>query len=160
MPSTIDQRLAELGLVLPDPGSPGGNYVPYVIAGDLVFVSGQVCRKDGRIACTGKVGTDVNVEDAQKAALICALNLVSHVRVACEGDLDRVLRCVRLSGFVNSDPAFKDHPAVINGASDAMIRIFGERGKHARTALGVAALPSDASVEIEGIFQIASSSRR
>jgi enamine deaminase RidA (YjgF/YER057c/UK114 family) len=153
--STIDQRLAELGLALPDPGSPGGNYVPYVIAGDLVFVSGQVCRKDGRIACAGKVGRDVDVATAQKAAQLCALNLVAHVRVACGGDLDRVVRCVRLSGFVNSDPEFKDHPAVINGASDLMIQIFGDRGRHARTALGVAALPSNASVEVEGIFQIA-----
>ena len=155
MPSAIDRRCAELGLVLPAAGSPAGNYVPYVIAGDLVFISGQVCRKDGKLSCAGKVGRDVTVEDAQQAALVCALNLIAHLKAACEGDLDRVVRCVRLSGFVNSDPEFKDHPAVINGASDVMIQVFGERGRHARTALGVAALPSNASVEVEGIFQIA-----
>ena len=155
MQSTIDQRLAQLGLDLPDPGSPGGNYVPFVIAGDLVFVSGQVCRKDGRIACAGKVGRDIDVGAAKQAAQLCALNLIAQVKAACGGDLDRVVRCVRLSGFVNSDPEFKDHPAVINGASDVMIQVFGERGRHARTALGVAALPSNASVEVEGIFQIA-----
>lgn len=159
MQSKIDQRLAELGIVLPDAGSPGGNYVPFVIAGDLVFISGQVCRKDGKLAYTGKVGRDVNVHDAQKAALICALNLIAHLKVACEGNLEHVVRCVRLSGFVNSDPEFKDHPAVINGASDIMTQIFGERGKHARTAVGVAALPANASVEVEGVFQIALPSR-
>ena len=154
MQSAIDRRLAELGLVLPAAGSPAGNYVPYVIAGDLVFISGQVCRKDGKLSCVGKVGRDVAVEAAQEAALVCALNLIAHLKVACDGDLDRVVRCVRLSGFVNSDPEFKNHPAVVNGASDVMTRIFGERGKHARTAVGVAALPGDASVEVEGIFQL------
>jgi enamine deaminase RidA (YjgF/YER057c/UK114 family) len=152
--SAIDQRLSELGLTLPAAGSPGGNYVPYVIAGDLVFISGQVCRQDGKLVCAGKVGRDVSVEDAQHAALVCALSLLAHLKVACEGNLERVVRCVRLSGFVNSDPEFKNHPAVINGASDVMTQIFGDRGKHARTAVGVAALPGNASVEVEGIFQI------
>ncbi len=160
MQSAIDQRLAELGLILPEPGSPGGNYVPYVIAGDLVFISGQVCRKDGRLVCAGKVGRGVTVEDARQAALVCALNLIAHLKVACEGDLERVVRCVRLSGFVNSDPDFKNHPSVLNGASDVMTQIFGERGKHARTAVGVAALPGDASVEVEGIFQIQAAPKR
>jgi enamine deaminase RidA (YjgF/YER057c/UK114 family) len=152
--SAIDRRLAELGLVLPEAGSPGGNYVPYVIAGDLVFISGQVCRQDGKLVRTGKVGRDVDLDDARQAAVVCALNLIAHLKVACEGNLERVVRCVRLSGFVNSDPEFKNHPAVINGASDVMTQVFGERGKHARTAVGVAALPAGASVEVEGVFQI------
>jgi len=154
MSSAVDQRLAELGIALPSPGAPGGNYVPFVVAGDLVFMAGQVARSEGRMAYAGKVGRDLGVEQGQAAARLCALNLLAQLKVACNGDLDRVARCVRLGGFVNCAPDFKDQPKVVNGASDLMIEVFGERGKHARTAVGVAALPSDSAVEVEAVFQL------
>jgi enamine deaminase RidA (YjgF/YER057c/UK114 family) len=154
MPSAVNKRLAELGIVLPSPGAPGGNYVPFVVAGDLVFMAGQVARSEGRMAYAGKVGRDFGVEQGQAAARLCALNLLAQLKVACDGDLDRVARCVRLGGFVNCAPDFKDQPKVVNGASDLMIEVFGERGKHARTAVGVAALPSDSAVEVEAVFQL------
>ncbi len=154
MSSAVDKRLAELGIVLPSPGAPGGNYVPFVVAGDLVFMAGQVARSEGRMAYAGKVGRDLGVEQGQAAARLCALNLLAQLKVACNGDLDRVARCVRLGGFVNCAPDFKDQPKVVNGASDLMIEVFGERGKHARTAVGVAALPSDSAVEVEAVFQL------
>ncbi len=152
MLSAVDKRLMELGIVLPSPGAPGGNYVPFVVTGDLVFMAGQVARSEGRMAYAGKVGREISVERGQAAARLCALNLLAQLKVACNGDLDRVVRCVRLGGFVNCAPDFKDQPKVVNGASDLMIEVFGERGKHARTAVGVAALPSDSAVEVEAIF--------
>jgi enamine deaminase RidA (YjgF/YER057c/UK114 family) len=154
MASKIDKRLAELGIALPAPASPVGSYVPYVNVGALVFISGQLPRAEGKLAFTGKVGRDVTVENGQAAARVCALNLLAHLKVACAGNLDRVVRCVRMSGFVNSDPEFKDHPQVVNGASDLMHDVFGESGRHARTAVGVAALPANAAVEVEAIFEI------
>lgn len=154
MASRIDKRLTELGIALPAPASPVGSYVPYVNVGTLVFISGQLPRAEGKLAFTGKVGRDVTVENGQAAARVCALNLLAHLKVACAGNLDRVVRCVRMSGFVNSDPEFKDHPQVVNGASDLMLEVFGESGRHARTAVGVAALPADAAVEVEAIFEI------
>ena len=154
MASRIDKRLAELGIALPAPASPVGSYVPYVNVGALVFISGQLPRAEGKLAFTGKVGRDVTVENGQAAARVCALNLLAHLKVACAGNLDRVVRCVRMSGFVNSDPEFKDHPQVVNGASDLMHEVFGESGRHARTAVGVAALPANAAVEVEAIFEI------
>ena len=154
MPSAVDKRLAELGIVLPSPGAPGGNYVPFVVAGDLVFMAGQVARTEGRMAYAGKVGRDLGIEQGQAAARLCALNLLAQLKVACNGNLDRVARCVRLGGFVNCAADFKDQPKVVNGASDLMIEVFGERGKHARTAVGVAALPSDSAVEVEAVFQL------
>jgi len=154
MASKIDKRLAELGIALPAPASPVGSYVPYVNVGALVFISGQLPRAEGKLAFTGKVGRDVTVENGQAAARVCALNLLAHLKVACAGNLDRVVRCVRMSGFVNSDPEFKDHPQVVNGAWDLMHEVFGESGRHARTAVGVAALPANAAVEVEAIFEI------
>jgi enamine deaminase RidA (YjgF/YER057c/UK114 family) len=154
MASKIDKRLAELGIALPAPASPVGSYVPYINVGALVFISGQLPRAEGKLAFTGKLGRDVTIESGQAAARACALNLLAHLKVACAGNLDRVVRCVRMSGFVNSDPEFKDHPQVVNGASDLMHEVFGESGRHARTAVGVAALPADAAVEVEAIFEI------
>ena len=153
----IDKRLADLGIALPAPGNPVGSYVPFIIAGALVFISGQLPRSEGKLAFTGKLGRDVTVENGRAAARLCALNLLAHLRVACAGNLDRVVRCVRLSGFVNSDPEFKEHPQVVNGASDLMNEVFGESGRHARTAVGVAALPANAAVEVEAIFEISAS---
>jgi enamine deaminase RidA (YjgF/YER057c/UK114 family) len=152
MPSRIEARLSEIGITLPPPGAPGGNYVPFVVVGELAFMAGQVAREAGKMKYTGKVGRDLTVEQGQAAARLCAVNLLAQLKAACAGDLDRVERCVRLGGFVNSAPEFTEHPKVVNGASDLMVEVFGERGQHARTAVGVAALPMDSAVEVEAIF--------
>ena len=154
MSSNIDKRLTEIGVTLPPPGSPGGNYVPFVVVGELVFMAGQVAREAGKMKYTGKVGRDLSVEQGNAAARLCAVNLLAQLKAACGGDLDRVDRCVRVGGFVNSPPDFTDHPKVINGASDLIVEVFGERGQHARTAVGVAALPLDSAVEVEAIFAL------
>ena len=156
MASNIDKRLGELGIALPPPGAPGGNYVPFVVIGDLAFMAGQVAREAGKMKYTGKVGRDISLEDGNAAARLCAVNLLAQLKAACGGDLDRVERCVRLGGFVNSPLDFYDHPKVINGASDLMVAALGERGQHARTAVGVSALPMDSAVEVEAIFQLKS----
>jgi enamine deaminase RidA (YjgF/YER057c/UK114 family) len=127
--------------------------VPYVVTGTLVFVSGQLPMEEGRIKYKGRLGDDLSLEDGQQAARLCGLNLIAQVRAAC-GDLDHVRRVVRLGGFVASSPAFTDHPKVVNGASDLMVEVFAEAGRHSRAAVGVAALPLDAAVEIDGIFEI------
>lgn len=152
MSSNIEKRLGEIGITLPPPGAPGGNYVPFVVVGDLAFMAGQVAREAGKMKYTGKVGRDLTVEQGAAAARLCAVNLLAQLKAACGGDLDRVDRCVRLGGFVNSPPDFFEHPKVVNGASDLMVEVFGERGQHARTAVGVSALPLDSAVEIEAIF--------
>ena len=154
MSSNIEKRLSEIGVTLPPPGSPAGNYVPYVVVGDLVFMAGQVAREAGKMKYAGKIGSEVSIEDGRAAARLCAVNLLAQLKAACGGDLDRVERCVRLGGFVNSPPDFTEHPKVINGASDLIVEVFGERGQHARTAVGVAALPLDSAVEVEAIFQL------
>lgn len=149
----IDARLAELGITLPETAAPAGNYVPYVQTGDLLFVSGQVSiGPDGPVK--GTLGADASLEDGVRAARICGLNLIAQVKQACGGDLDRVTRVVKLSGFVASTPDFPDQPKVINGASDLMAEVFGDAGRHARAAVGVAALPLGVAVEVEGIFEI------
>ena len=153
MVGKIDAVLAELGETLPDAPAPAANYVPYVIAGDLVFVSGQVSKGADGLIC-GKLGGDMDVAAGQAAAKVCALNLIAQVKAACGGDLDRVTRVVKLGGFVNCTPDFGDHPAVINGASDFMGVVFGDAGAHARAAVGSSSLPFGVAVEIEGIFQI------
>jgi enamine deaminase RidA (YjgF/YER057c/UK114 family) len=154
MASSIEKKLADLGITLPAPGAPGGNYVPFVVVGDLAFMAGQVAREAGKMKYTGKVGKDVSIEQGAEAARLCAVNLLAQLKEACGGDLDRVERCVRLGGFVNSPLDFYEHPKVINGASDLMVAVLGERGQHARTAVGVSALPMDSAVEVEGIFQL------
>ena len=154
MASGIEARLKELGITLPPPGAPGGNYVPFVIVGNLAFMAGQVARESGKMKFVGKVGRDLSVEAGAQAARLCAVNLLAQLKAACGGDLERVERCVRLGGFVNSPPDFFEHPRVVNGASDLMVEVFGERGQHARPAVGVSALPLDSAVEVEGIFQL------
>jgi enamine deaminase RidA (YjgF/YER057c/UK114 family) len=154
MASNIEKCLGEIGITLPRPGAPGGNYVPFVIVGDLVFMAGQVAREAGKMKYIGKVGREITIEDGQAAARLCALNLLAQLKVACGGDLDRVERCVRIGGFVNSLPDFFDHPKVINGASDLLVQVLGERGQHARTAVGVSSLPLDSAVEVEAVFQL------
>jgi enamine deaminase RidA (YjgF/YER057c/UK114 family) len=152
--SAIDRRLAELGITLPDPSSPAAQYVPYVRTGALVFISGQTPRLAGNVTHSGKVGRDVKLADAAAAARVCGLNLLAHLKIACGGNLDRVVRCVRLTGYVNSDPDFTSQPQVVNGASELMVEVFADRGRHARTAISAVALPSNASVEVEAIFEI------
>ena len=150
----IDKRLAELGIVLPSPAKPIANYVPWVRTGNLVFISGQGAVKDGKVEYTGKVGDTLSVEEAIVSARLTAINVIAHLRDACGGDLDRVIRIVKLLGFVNCTPAFGEHPKVINGASDLMVAVFGDKGRHARSAVGAPALPFNLSVEVEAIVEI------
>lgn len=154
MSGKIDARLEELGIILPKPSTPAANYVPFVISGNLVFISGQVPVGSEGLMYQGKVGRDVTAEDAQLAARLCALNIIAQVKAACDGDLDRVVRCVKLGGFVNGAPDFDQHPAVINGASDLIGEVFGEKGKHARFAVGAGNLPFNVAVEIDAVFEI------
>jgi enamine deaminase RidA (YjgF/YER057c/UK114 family) len=153
MAGTIDKRLEELKIVLPTPAAPVANYVGFVRSGRLLFVSGQICLADGALVATGKLGATVSVAEGQAAARACAINVLAQVKAAL-GDLDKVVRVVRLGGFVNAMPDFLDAPKVMNGASDLMVNIFGEKGRHARTTVGVAALPSDAAIEVEGTFEV------
>lgn len=154
MAPTIDDRLAELGLTLPDAPAPAANYMPFVRTGNLVHVSGQISQGPGGMI-KGRLGADLSVEDGAAAARACALSLLAQVRAACGGDLSRLVRVVKLTGFVNSTPDFGDHPKVINGASDMMVALLGDAGRHARSAVGVANLPFGVAVEIEGIFEVA-----
>ena len=155
MSGTIDKKLEELGIALPTPAAPIANYVGFVRTGSLLVVSGQVCfDPTGKLVAKGKLGQNVSIEDGQKAARACAINLLAQVKVAV-GDLDKVVRVVRLGGFINSDPAFLDGPKVMNGASDLVVEVFGDKGRHARTTVGVASLPLDAAVEVEGLFEVA-----
>lgn len=137
---------------------PGGNYVPYRIVGDLVYLSGQTSSRDGRVMYAGRVGQEISVKDGYAAARVCMENLFASLRVAVNGEWDRVVGCVKLTGFVNSQAPFGDGPSVMNGASDLVIELMGESGQHARSAVGVSALPANAAVEVEAIFHIAPSS--
>ena len=150
----VDAKLAELGITLPQPMAPLANYVPFARAGNLVVVSGQVPARDGKIAYTGKIGESVTVETGQEAARLCFINLLVHLKAACDGDLDRVVQVVRLGGFIASPPSFSQHAVVMNGASDLAVAVFGDAGRHARSTIGVPALPGDAAVEVEGMFTI------
>jgi len=150
----IDKRLAELGIVLPTPAKPIANYVPWVRTGNLVYISGQGAMKDGKLEYTGRVGDTLSIDDAIASARLTAINIIAHVRDACGGDLDRMKRVVKLLGLVNCTPAFGDHPKVINGASDLMVEVFGDKGRHARSAVGAPSLPFGLSVEVEAIVEI------
>lgn len=150
----IDARLAELGLTLPTAMAPIANYVPFNRSGSIVVVSGQVPAVDGKIAVTGKVTEGVTIEQGKEAAKLCFLNVLTHLRTACDGDLDRVVKVIRLGGFVAAPPAFTQHALVMNGASDLAVAVFGDAGRHARTTIGVPSLPADAAVEVEGMFEI------
>jgi len=152
--TNVDARLRELGIELPEAPAPAANYVPWVRAGALVFVSGQIPMVDGKPGFVGKLGEDMSVEEGQAAARTCALALLAQVKVACDGDLDRVVRCLKLGGFVNCAPDFTDHPKVINGASNLMVDVLGDAGRHARFAVGAASLPFGVAVEVDGIFEV------
>jgi enamine deaminase RidA (YjgF/YER057c/UK114 family) len=154
MSGIIEKRLANLGIVLPDAPAPVANYQPYVVAGNFVFLSGQVTLWNGEIRYVGKIGDDLSVEEGTQAARMCGLNLIAQVRAACNGDLGRVRQVVRLGAFVNCVADFTDHPKVVNGASDLMAEVFGERGRCTRTNIGVPSLPLGFAVEIDGIFEI------
>ena len=155
MAGAVEKKLAELGIVLPTPATPVANYIPFVRVGALLFVSGQICLyASGKLVATGKLGYGVSIEDGQKAARACAINVLAQVKAAL-GDLDKVKQVARLGGFINSSPSFLEGPKVMNGASDLMVAVLGDKGGHARTTVGVAVLPADAAVEVEGIFEIA-----
>ena len=152
--SKIEARLADLGVTLPDAPAPAANYVPFVQVGDLVFVSGQVSMKDGDFL-RGKVGADLTTAEGAAAARACAISLLAQLKAACGGDIDRLVRVVKLTGFVNSTPDFTEQPQVINGCSDFLVEALGEAGRHSRSAVSAGALPPGVAVEIEAIFQIA-----
>jgi enamine deaminase RidA (YjgF/YER057c/UK114 family) len=155
MAGSVEKKLADLGIALPTPAAPVANYIPFVRTGSLLVVSGQLCfGADGKLVATGKLGGGVSIEDGPKAARACAINVLAQVKAAI-GDLDKVLRVVRLGGFISSVPGFLDGPKVMNGASDLMVDVFGDKGRHARSTIGVAVLPADAAVEVEGMFEVA-----
>jgi enamine deaminase RidA (YjgF/YER057c/UK114 family) len=153
MAGAIEARLRELGIELPAVQAPWANYVSVVKSGALVYLSGQLPALDGQ-TIKGKLGSDISIEDGRKAARLCALNMLPHLRQACEGNLDRVVRCVEIGGFVNSTPDFTEHPLVLNGASEFLVEVFGEAGRHTRFAVGVSSLPFNFAVEVKGIFEI------
>jgi enamine deaminase RidA (YjgF/YER057c/UK114 family) len=152
----IETKLKDLGIALPTPAAPVANYVPYVVAGNLVTISGQLCLgPDGKLGSehVGRVGMDVTAESAKDAARLCAINVIAQLKAAI-GDLDRVVRCVRLGGFIASPSDFTGHAGIMNGASDLMVEVFGDKGRHARSTIGVSGLPLGASVEVEATFQV------
>ncbi len=153
---SIEARLAELGIMLPTPSAPSANYVPYARTGNLLFLAGQLCLgADGKLAPEhkGKLGAEVSPETASAAAKLCGINLLAQAKAAL-GSLDRITRCVRLGGFINTVPTYGNLPVVMNGASDLMVAVLGDAGRHARTTVGVAELPFDAVVEVEAIFEV------
>ena len=155
MSGTVEKKVADLGIALPKVAAPLANYVGSVRSGNLLTVSGQLCfGSDGKLVATGKLGAGVSVEAGQQAARACAINLLAQIKAAV-GDLDKVTRVIRLGGFISSSPDFLDGPKVMNGASDLIVEAFGDKGRHARTTVGVAVLPMDAAVEVEGLFEVA-----
>ena len=153
MAGRIETRLAELGITLPSPTVPIANYVPYVVTGNLVVISGQIPMRDGRVIFTGKISQGNSINDGQDAAQLCFINLLVHLKAAL-GSLDRVKRVVRLGGFIAAPPDFTAHAQVMNGASDLAVAVFGDAGRHARSTIGVPSLPANALVEVEGMFEI------
>jgi len=155
MPTDVVARLARLGLTLPDAPAPAANYVPFSIARGLVFIAGQAPVVDGKYQSVGRVGAEVTLEAAQAAARLCGLNILAQVKSAVDGDWSRVQRCVRICGYISSAPGFFDQPRVLDGCSDLMVQALGEAGRHARSALGVAALRGNVPVVIDAIFELA-----
>lgn len=151
----IDDVLAAKGIVLPNPSAPAANYVPFVRTGSLVFIAGQIPQWHGERRFIGRVGHEIDLAQARDAARLVGLNVLAWLRAACDGDLDKVTRCVRLGGFVACSPDFGDHPKVIDACSELMIEVFGDAGRHARAAVGAPSLPFGVSVEIEAVFEVA-----
>lgn len=154
MAGQIETRLAELGITLPEPFAPIANYVPFVVTGRLVVVSGQIPARDGKVVYTGKISQGMSINDGQDAARLCFINVLAQLKIACGGNLDRVRQVVRLGGFIAAPPDFTAHAQVMNGASDLAVAVFGDIGKHARSTIGVPSLPADALVEVEGLFEV------
>jgi enamine deaminase RidA (YjgF/YER057c/UK114 family) len=154
MVGKIDGRLAELKIALPQAAAPLANYVPTVRSGDLLFVSGQICQWNGERRFMGKLGGEISLEQGQEAARLCGLNILAQAKAALGGDLDRILRCARLGAFVNCTPDFAQQPQVANGASDLMVQVLGDAGRHARAAVGVNALPGGVAVEVDAVFEV------
>jgi len=152
--SNYEKKLNEIGINLPTPAVPVANYVGFVKTGNLVIISGQLPLENGKLQGIGKVGSAISIDVAKNCAKLCAINLLAQLKVACDGDLDKVKQCVRLGIFVNGDADFKDHSAVANGASDLIAQVFGDAGKHARAAVGAGSLPFGVAVEVEAIFEI------
>jgi len=156
MAGQIDAKLKELNITLPTPAPPVANYVPFVRTGNLVFTAGQVTFDTaGKAQVLGKLGREFGVAEGQQAARLCAINVIAQVRAACGGDLDRVVRCVKVVGFVNTTPDFADHAKVMNGASDLIVSVFGDKGRHARSAVGMGSLPLGVACEVEAVFEVA-----
>jgi len=155
MSDAIEDRLKALSIALPEAAAPAANYVPYVISGNLLYISGQLPTDGGKMIATGHLGANVTLEDGQKAARACAINIIAQAKAALGGDLGRVTRILRINGFVASTPDFTEQHLVINGASDLLAEVFGEAGRHSRAAVGMAALPLGAAVEIDAILEIA-----
>lgn len=153
--SAVEDRLNEMGIVLPAAPMPAANYVPAKLGAGLLFVAGQVPMRDGKIAYVGKVGRDVDIDTGQEAARLCAINILAQAKAALGGDLDRIKQALKVQGFVNCAPDFGDHPKVVNGASDLLVAALGEAGKHARFAVGAPSLPFDCSVEVDATFEVA-----
>ena len=150
----IADRLKELNIELPQAAAPVANYVGWVRTGNLIFTAGQIPLKDGKPVCTGKAGADVSIEEAEEAARLCAINAIAQAAAALDGDLDRIVRVVKLTGFVNANNDFTQHTRVVNGASNLMVEVFGEAGRHARSAVGSPSLPLDVTVEVEAVFEV------
>ncbi|WFU10466.1 RidA family protein [Rhizobium sp. CB3090] len=155
MSDAVESRLKELGIVLPQAAAPAANYVPYVISGNLLYLSGQLPMENGKLGVTGLLGRDVDVAGGQRAAELCAINILAQAKAALDGDLGRIKRIIKLNGFVASAPEFAEQHLVINGASNLLANVLGDAGKHARAAVGMAALPLNAAVEIDAIMEIA-----
>ena len=154
MTTNVESRLTEHQIELPQPTSSVANYVPFVLSQNTLYISGQITVWNGDLRHEGKLGKNVSIDEGYQAARLCGLNLLAQLKSACGGDLDRVTRVIKLGGFVNCSPDFTDHPAVINGASDLMVDVFGDAGRHARFAVGVSSLPFGVAVEIDGTFEI------
>lgn len=150
----IEEKLQQMGIKIPQISTPAANYVPFVKSGNQIFISGQLPALDGKMAFQGIVGKEISVEEATKAAEICAINIIAVLKNACDGDLEKVVKCVKLGIFVNAVAGFADQPKIGNGASNLMVEIFGEKGKHARAAVGAGTLPFNVPVEIDAIFEI------
>ena len=151
---SIEARLAELGIDIPTPVAPVANYVPFVKSGSLVSISGQIPMQDGQLAFEGKVGDTVSIDDACAAARLCALNIIAQIKAACDGDLNRMNRVIKLGGFVNCTDGFGGQPQIINAASDLMVDVFGDKGRHSRSAVGTNALPLNVPVEIDALVEV------
>jgi enamine deaminase RidA (YjgF/YER057c/UK114 family) len=154
MAGTIDAKLKDLGIELPEPAAPVANYVAFVPVGKTVFLSGQVPLEGGQLKYQGKVGAEISEDEGKAAARICAINLIAQMKAAAGGDLDKVKRVVRLGGFVNSTPEFGNQPEVVNGASDVMVEVFGDKGKHCRTAVSAGGLPRNVAVEVDAVIEL------